>query len=129
MGDEEQNMAQPPATGQEMGHIHTNSYKQHNQQPAAGRRTVFSHSQSKTMSSPQLWSAVFSCGCCGDERCGHGKNGPGSHCPASIIILGRIVQEHCITGGVLPSSELWTPVNNHHQQGEHFEKDIKEGRG
>ena len=85
-----------------------------------------------------MFSWVQLCGCCGNERrCGHGKNGPGSHCPGSIIILGRIVQEHCIcsilrllsASGVLPSSELGIPVSNHHQQGEHFEKDIKEGRG
>ena len=131
-----------PATGQEMGHIHTNSYKQHNhQQPAAGCGAVFSHSQSKTMSSSQLCSAVFSCvqlcGCCGDERrCGHGKNGPGSHCPGSIIILGRIVQEHCIcsilrllsASGVLPSSELGTPVSNHHQTRWAFWERYKRGK-
>ena len=86
-------------------------------------------------------SAVFSCvqlcGCCGDERrCGHGKNGPGSHCPGSIIILGRIVQEHCIcsilrllsASGVLPSSELGTPVSNHHQTRWAFWERYKRGK-
>ena len=93
--------------------IHTNNQQQ---QLGAGQ-SVFSHSQTKTMSSSQLWSAGLSWGCCGDERrCGHGKNGPGSHCPGSIIILGRIVQEHCMCS-ILCTSLGLLYKGNHHQTG------------
>ena len=123
MGDEEQNMAQPPARKWDtFTLIHTNNTT------STGswvQGCVLTLTTQKNFQPSTVVSCVQLCGCCGDERrCGHGKNGPGSHCPGSIIILGRIVQEHCITGGVLPNSELGTPVKNHHQQGEYFEADI-----